>query len=248
MKMKLQALLLSGLLLAPAATRAADAVSKSEIEATIRAYLLEHPELLLDMSQALEKKQAEARRVQAKTALTAHRDALLADAKTPSFGKAASPVTIVEFFDYRCGYCKRVSPTVKKLMEEDPSIRVVFKELPILGPESSVAALAALAAHEQGGYLKFHQALMAASEFTPEVISDLAKKSGLDTERLQKDMAKPELQAALAQNRTLSEALAIQATPAFVIGDEVVPGALSEEAFKGLIAKAKAQAQPMAAR
>lgn len=250
MNLKLQALLLSGVLLAaPGALRAADPLSKSELEATIRAYLLEHPEILIEMSQALQRKQAEAQRVQAQAALTTHRQDLFADAKSPSAGKADGSVTIVEFFDYRCGYCKRVTPTVQKLMAEDPSLRVVFKELPILGPESNVAALAALAAHEQGGYVKFHQALMASSDLTPDAIVKLAKETGLDADRLQKDMGKPELQTVLAKNRMLSEALAIQATPAFVIGDEVVPGALSEEAFKNLIAKAKAkaQAQPQAA-
>lgn len=239
MTSKLSTLLIPGLLLASVAAPGADVISKADLETTIRAYLLEHPELLMEMSQALQKKQAEAQRVQAQAALTTHRDALFADARTPAAGKAESPVTIVEFFDYRCGYCKRVSPTLQKLMAEDPSIRVVFKELPILGPESNIAALAALAAHEQGGYLKFHQALMASAEVTPDAIVRIAKDTGLDAERLQKDMAKPEFQLALAQNRTLSEALAIQATPAFVIGDEVVPGALTEDAFRNLIAKAR---------
>lgn len=242
MTFKLQTLLMAGLLLAPA-TQAADSASKADIENTIRAYLLAHPEILMEMSQALQQKQAEAQRVQAQAALVTHRDALFADAKTPVAGKNDGSVTIVEFFDYRCGYCKRVTPTLLKLMAEDPSIRLVYKEYPILGPESSLAAMAALAAHEQGGYAKFHQALMAASEVSAEAILKLAKESGLDVERLQKDMAKPELQAALAKNRTLADALAIQATPAFVIGDEVVPGALPEEALKDLIAKAKAQSK-----
>ena len=225
-------------------------LTKAQLEQTIRTYLLEHPELLTDMTQALQKKQADQQREITRAALTTKRAELVSDAGSPVAGQAKDGdgvVTIVEFFDYRCGYCKKVNPTVQKLVADDPSIRVVFKEFPILGPESTTAATAALAAHEQGEYLKFHRALMASNDYSLEAIVRLATESGLDAERLKKDMAKPELQAALARNRELGEALAIQATPSFVIGDQVVPGAIDEAGFKGMIAKAKEQSKSFGA-
>jgi protein-disulfide isomerase len=247
--MKLFTALTMTALLLPAGVRAGDEqFRKNEIENTIRAYLLEHPEILIEMSQALQKKQAEAQRVKAQGAISTQQEALLADVASPVAGPAKAPVTIVEFFDYRCGYCKKVNATVQKLMAEDPALRVVYKELPILGPESNVAATAALAAHQQGRYVKFHNALMGSQDLSLETILRLAGENGLDPARLQKDMDQPAVQEALARNRSLSEALAIQATPAFVIGDEVVPGAIDEAAFRSLIAKAKAKGRPQAGK
>lgn len=248
------ALLPAVLLLAGTGARAAEdsaPLTKAQLEQTIRTYLLEHPELISEMSQALEKKMQAQKQELTKAALANRREELLADAASPVAGKAGhdgGTVTIVEFFDYRCGYCKRVNPTVEKLVAEDPSVRVVFKELPILGPESSVAAAAALAAHAQGGYLKFHKALMGANDLSMENIARLATEAGLDAERLKKDMAKPEVQAALAKNRQLAEALSIQATPSFVVGGEIVPGAMDEAGFKSLIARVKAEQNLRASR
>ena len=218
-------------------------IAKAEFEKIIRTYLLEHPEILLDMSQELQKRQYETRRDQSRSALGGKQAELVSDASSPVAGQIKEgdgTVTIVEFFDYRCGYCKKVSPMVQKMVAEDPAIRVVFKEFPILGPESTAAAMAALAANEQGGYLQFHRALMASPDVSMGSIERMAAESGLDVGRLKKDVAKPELQAALERNRTLAQALAIEATPAFVIGHELAPGALDENAFRQLIAKAKA--------
>jgi protein-disulfide isomerase len=224
-------------------------LTKAELETTIRAYLLEHPEILIEMSQTLKTRQAAAQREQSQAAMTSKRAELVADATSPVAGKAKDGdgiVTIVEFFDYRCGYCKKVNPMVRKLVEEDPNIRVVFKEFPILGPESTTAALAALAAHDQGGYLEFHRALMSTGDMSMASLERVASGAGLDLERWKKDMAKPEHQATLARNQELGAALAIQATPAFVIGSEIVPGALDESTFRQLIAKARAETNPRA--
>ena len=225
-------------------------LTKAQLEQTIRTYLLDHPELMMEMNQALQKKVADQQREIVQAALSTKRVELNSDARSPVAGPAKDGdgvVTVVEFFDYRCGYCKKVNATVQKLVADDPSIRVVFKEFPILGPESTVAATAALAAHQQGAYLKFHRALMGSSDLSLEGILRVAAESGLDTERLKKDMAKPELQTALARNRELGEALAIQATPSFVIGDQVVPGAIDEAGFRGMIAKAKEQSKSIRA-
>ena len=245
-------LLLPALLLtSPPAARAEEPLTKAEIEKTIRAYLLAHPEILIEMSNTLRARQEESQREKSQAALASKRADLLADASSPVAGKikdGEGVVTIVEFFDYRCGYCKKVNPTMQKLMDEDPSIRVVFKEFPILGPESTTAALAALAAHEQGGYLKFHRALMSTGDISMASLERIATESGLDLARFKKDLVKPEHQATLARNQALGEALAIQATPAFVIGDQVVPGAIDENAFRQLIAKARTGSNPRAGK
>lgn len=239
------------LLVGPAAHAAEEPLTKAEVEKTIRAYLLAHPEILIEMSNTLRARQEDAQREKSKTALAANRQELLSDATSPVAGKPKpgdGVVTIVEFFDYRCGYCKKVNPTVQKLLDEDPSIRVVFKEFPILGSESTTAALAALAAHQQGAYLKFHRALMSTNDISMPALERIATDAGLDLERFKKDLANPVHRATLARNQALGEALAIQATPAFVIGDQVVPGALDEMAMRQLVDKARSAANPSAAK
>jgi protein-disulfide isomerase len=155
-------------------------------------------------------------------------------------GNPKGDVTVVEFFDYRCGYCKRVTPVLKELMAGDPNLRVVFKELPILSPESNLAAKAALAAEAQGKYLPFHEALMASdSSLSMPDILQLATALKLDTAKLQADMNKPEIQAAIQKNHALAQAVGITGTPAFIIGPELVPGAIELPALKELIAKAR---------
>lgn len=216
-------------------------MTTAEVEKTIRAYLLANPEIIIEMSQIIKRKQAEEKQVKSQAELAKHQ-AELTDAASPSSGPDAGNagvVTIVEFFDYRCGYCKRVNPVLQKLMHEDPTIRLVFKELPILGPESTAASLAALAANRQGGYLKLHHALMSAKNVTPAEVERIAQDAGLDAGRMRKDIASPEVTSELERNRALAEALSIEATPAFVIGNQIVPGAMDEPAFRRLIENAR---------
>ncbi len=152
----------------------------------------------------------------------------------------AGGVTGVEVFDYRCGFCKKAESAIRKLLADHPDIQLVFKEFPILGPESSVAAKAGLAAHKQGGYLKFHQALMALpGPITMVAIEELAGKQGLDVSKLKTDMESPEVQAILARNRDLGRDLGVKSTPSFVIGSELVQGAMDAAAFERLIAQAQ---------
>ncbi|MBS1871774.1 MAG: thioredoxin domain-containing protein [Acidobacteria bacterium] len=226
---------------APAALAQEAALTRADVERTIRSYLVEHPELLVEMSQALEKRRAAEQRERSQTAVAANRTAVFEDAASPAAGAAKDPevVTVVEFFDYRCGYCKKVAPAVAKLVAENPAVRVVFKEFPILGPESKTASLAALAAARQGGYAKFHRALMESGDFSEDTLKRLAVEAGLDAARLVADMRSPELEAELVKNQTLAQALDIQATPSFVIGDQVIAGAPGEGELRDLIAKAK---------
>ena len=149
-------------------------------------------------------------------------------------------MTIVEFFDYRCPYCKQVVGALTQLLNDDRKLRLVFKEFPILGPDSVVAARAALAAHVQGKYHAMHEALMRARGTLDETtVLKIATSVGLDATRLQSDMNKPEIAASLDRNHRLARDLAINGTPAFVIGNHVVPGAVDLETLKKLVAEAR---------
>ncbi len=171
-----------------------------------------------------------------------YRETLLNDPTAPVAGNLYGDVAVVEFFDYNCPYCKRVAPTVKTVLDEDPGVRVIYKEFPILGPESVIAAKAALASLEQdpAKYFAFHDAMMSnRGRLTETRIMDIAAEVGFDGERLKADMAAPEIEATIARNRALARALGISGTPAFVIGDRIVPGAIDLPALKRLIARAR---------
>jgi protein-disulfide isomerase len=184
------------------------------IEDVVRGYLLEHPEIIIEALQVLETRN----RQQAI-------DALLADEGAPVAGNPEGPLTVVEFFDYQCPYCKTIAADMIETLEAEGDVRIVFKEFPILGQASEYAAKAALAAHRQGKYLDFHQALMATrGKLNERVVIEEARRVGLDVERLQADMDSPEIAAALERNHALATALQVNGTPAFVVGDTVVPG------------------------
>jgi protein-disulfide isomerase len=169
------------------------------------------------------------------------------DPSSPVAGKAGG-VTVVEFFDYHCGYCKRAEGAIRKLLADHPDVRFVFKEFPILGPESSLGAKAALAAAKQGGYLKLHQALIDLSgPITMAAIEELASKQGLDVNKLKTEMESAEVQSTLTRNRDLARDLGVKATPTFVIGSELVQGAIDAAGFEKLIAQVQSRANPQAA-
>jgi len=223
-----------------AAETAPPALTKEAVEQIIRQFLMDHPEVVMDSVRRFQERQRAEERKRAGAAIATRQDDLLRDPASPVAGNPKGDVTVVEFFDYRCGYCKRVTPVLKELMAGDPNLRVVFKELPILSPESNLAAKAALAAEAQGKYLPFHEALMASdSSLSMPDILQLATALKLDTAKLQADMNKPEIQAAIQKNHALAQAVGITGTPAFIIGPELVPGAIELPALKELIAKAR---------
>ena len=210
----------------------------STFDEQVRAYLLEHPEVILESIQQYQAKQNAAKEEKAREAVTAQLEKLERDTTSPEAGNKDG-VTVVEFFDYRCGYCKKVRPTITGLLASNPNVRVVYKELPILGPDSMTASKAALAAHKQGGYAKFHDALLATSEpISVELAQRLAVELGLDPARLAADMQSPEIDAVLAANRELAESLNVQATPTFVVGSQVVPGAVDLAKLESMVAQA----------
>ncbi|NJO23686.1 MAG: DsbA family protein [Sphingomonadales bacterium] len=235
------------LFLADAGTRgplrpanAQSTVSQDEFERRIRAYLLAHPEVIAEALQGLEERERAAQASAAKSALKTHADEVLRDPDSPVGGNPEGDVTLVEFFDYNCPYCKRVAPDMVKAASNDPKLRVVYKEFPILGASSTFAAKAALAAHRQGKYVAFHNALMEAKgTLTEKRVLEAAGRLGLDVERLKADMATPALQAAIDRNLALARALNINGTPGFVIGEQIVPGAIDLATMERLIGEAR---------
>ncbi len=157
-------------------------------------------------------------------------------------GNLQGDVTLVEFFDYRCPYCKKFEPELEALIKEDPNLRVVYKKFPILGPASTFATRVALAARRQGKYDEFHRAMInAKGAMTEGAILDTAKSVGIDLEKVKAEMNAPEIDGMIKRNFELAAALKVNATPTFVIGKSVLPGVINAETLRALIASQRHQ-------
>ena len=210
------------------------------IRQIVRDYLLEQPELLIEVQQALQAKRDAQAAAEAQQVIQLFRDEIFADPEAPVAGNPEGAIVLVEFFDYRCGYCRRVKPTLETLLAENDDLRFVFKEFPILGPESTLAARAALASRAQGLYEPFHWALLGADgPFDLDHILEVARSVGLDDERLARDMEDPAIDTLIDRNADLASALGVRGTPAFVIGDRMIRGALPIAQFRTAIADAR---------
>ena len=214
-------------------------LSVQQIEKIVREYLLREPEIIYQALEELQRRQAEAEAARQQAAIAENRSELLKDPASPVGGNPDGDVTLVEFFDYRCAYCRRVVSSMRALLDEDRDLRVVFKELPVLGPDSERAARAALASRRQGGYVPFHFALMAAEDLSLQGIRAAAEAVGLDPDRLEADMAAPDVNAAIQANYALANELGIEGTPAFVIGTQLIPGAVDKARLEQLIREAR---------
>ncbi len=213
---------------------------KAEIERIVRGYLLENPEIIVEALDAYKKKQEATEQAAVSAALKARKTEIESDPDSPVGGNPSGDVAMVEFFDYRCGVCKRVHPVVAELIESDGRIRRVYKEWPILGPASVYAARAALASRSQGKYLAFHDAMMTSrTNLTPQAVMVIASNVGLDTDRLSRDMKDREISAMLDRNFKLAEALRINGTPSFVIGGVLIRGGRDLDTMRKLIADAR---------
>lgn len=223
---------------------------KKQMEKVVHDYLVANPEVLLEASQALQQKQQQNMQQQAQSAIKENTDQLF-QGKTTVAGNPKGNVTIVEFFDYQCIHCKKMSPILDNLIKKDSDLRVVYKEFPIFGKSSEVASRAALAAGMQGKYQAMHNALITVDKrLNDQIVMDTAKSLGLDVKKLKTDMQSKEVTAALDANRELAEKLHLMGTPAFIIaatpdghfksGSEpsFIPGAATEESLKELIKKA----------
>ncbi len=211
-------------------------LTQQEIEKIVHDYLLREPEVLAEALRLLQQRQSSAAAQKAKQAIRDHQQALLSDQSSPVEGNAQGKVTIVEFFDYRCVHCRRVASTIDQLVRSNASVRVVYKNFPVLGEPSVLAARAAVAAQQQGGWPKLHRAMLAyEGDFTTETLLALGTSVGLDSGKLKTDMMSAATDKALQANLTLAAALGVDVTPTFVIGERVIKGALSAEAFQALV-------------
>lgn len=226
----------------PAAQFPVDVGQRAAVEKIVRDYLLANPDVVVEAIRLYREQAEQARQAHAKAALAESRAQLMNDPDSPVGGNPKGDVTIVEFFDYRCGYCKRVLPTIQEIIKTDKNVRIVFKEFPILGDESMVASRAALAAFKINPkkYEAFHNALMLSTGGLPVArVLRLAQELGYDPDALRKVMDSPEIEARIQKNYLLAESLNIRGTPAFVVGNELVPGAVDLEQLRSLIAQAR---------
>jgi protein-disulfide isomerase len=228
-------------LLAVSATAApAQSISdaqRGEIERIIRDYLLKHPEVLQEAIGELEKQQAKAEAEKHKTAVKDNAEALFNSSRHVVIGNPKGDVTFVEFFDYNCGYCKRALDDMMALMKADPNLKVVLKEFPVLGPGSQDAARvgAAVRMQDKSGkkYLEFHQKLLTGRGQVDKARAlAAAKEVGLDVARIERDIGGDEVRASLEESFRLAEKLGLNGTPSYVIGSEVVVGAVGLASLK----------------
>lgn len=213
------------------------------VEGLVRDYILDNPEVIIESMQNYQIRQQLAEQEAAAAAVATYSDELRNDASSPVAGNPDGDVTVVEFFDYRCAYCKKVLPGIQDLLKSDGNVRYVFKEFPILGPDSVTASRAALAVWslDPEKYFGFHQALMEArGTLGEEQVLAIAKKLGLDPKAVKETMAKPEIQETIERNIALAQKLNVQGTPAFVIGDTLMPGAMDADQLRELVAAARA--------
>jgi protein-disulfide isomerase len=211
---------------------------RGEIERIVKEYLLSHPELLQDVMAELEKRQAAADTEKHQSAIKEYRDSIFASPRQVTLGNAQGDVTVVEFFDYNCGYCKRALSDMMELLKTDGKLRFVLKEFPVLGDGSVQAAQVAAAARMQdksGGkkYLEFHQKLLGGrGEADKARALAVAKETGFDIARIEKDMTSEEVKAQIEESFKLAEALGLNGTPSYVVGSEVVVGAVGLNTLK----------------
>lgn len=206
-----------------------DGASKKAIEKIVYDYIMENPEIIEEALISLQEKRQAEEMALAQAAIADNQDALVNNPADYSIGPADAPVTVVEFFDYRCGFCKRSAEWALDLPEQyDNQVRVIFKEMPILSAESETAALAAIAAGEQGKYIEMHTALMELdndSGFDAEAIDATAESIGVDVAKMRADMKSIDVQKAVADSKSLARTLGITGTPNFIIGTQSVAGA-----------------------
>ncbi len=234
--------LASGLLaFVPAANaQSLSEAQKNEVRGLVREYILQNPEIIQEAMTELERKQGEAERTARVKALESLSGALSESPRAIVVGNPAGDVTLVEFFDYNCSYCKKAMGDVKTLIKNDPKLRVVIRDFPVLGPDSVEASMAAVAAKKQitgEKYWEFHEKLLESrGRVGKERVFAVAKEMGADVAKLQKDMDAAETRATVEETMRFADALHLQGTPAFIVGKEIIFGAVGMEPLKTAIA------------
>jgi protein-disulfide isomerase len=217
---------------------------RGEIQKIMKDYLLSHPEVLEEVSAELTKRQAAAEAEKHAAAVSANANIIFNSPRGVTVGNKDGDVTFVEFFDYNCGYCKKAMTDMIEMMKDDPKLKVVLKEFPVLGPGSVEAAQVAVAVRMQDPtgkkYLDFHQKLLGGRGQADKARSmAAAKEAGLDMARLEKDFSSPEVRATIEENFKLAESMGMNGTPSYVIGKQVIIGAVGIDALKEKVANAR---------
>ena len=214
------------------ASPAIGTTDRAAIETIVREYILSHPEILPEAMRNLENREVS-------KAVSQNRSALETPFAGAWEGAADGDVTLVEFFDYNCSYCRSSVPTVARLLAEDKKLKIVYRELPILGEASEAAARHSLAVAQQGNYATFHRLLFGAGRTSPAVIDEALSKAGSDKARVKAALASPAIEAEIAQNLSLQRNLNLNGTPSWVVGDRVFAGAVGYDELKKAIAEAR---------
>ncbi len=215
---------------------------KATIESIVREYLLKNPAVIREALQALQVQEEQERQQRVANNLRDLKSTIYADPDSPIAGNANADVSIVVFFDYNCGYCKKTLPALDALLLKDASLRVVYKEFPILVPQSHLAAQAALAAARQGKYVQFHRALLESQNTDEAAIKSISDRLGVNYAALRRDMLDPKLNEQIDRNIRLASTLNIEGTPAYIIGDRIIPGAIDEASLVNIVSAQRTKA------
>lgn len=234
------ALFLAGAVPAARAAETLTPAQKAAIDQEIRDYLSKHPEAVLDALKAVQEKSDAEAAAETRHVIAEKHKELFDDPDDLVQGNPKGNATIVEFFDYRCPYCKEIEPRLDALLLEDRKLRIVYKEFPILGAASVFASHVALAARKQGKYAAFHRAMMAAKgNISDDTVLHVAASVGLDIAKIKADMESPAIDRIIKRNYALADALHIDGTPGIIIGDTLVPGAVDIDTLRKDIAAAR---------
>ncbi len=221
------------------------ALTQADVEKIVHDYIISNPETILT---AVDDYQKKSQRDNQDAALKKNKDAVYNDADAPTIGNPKGDVTIVEFMDYNCHYCKQSFPTVLSLMNKDKNLRFIMKDFPILGPTSETAAKWALAAQKQKKYFEFHKAMMEnKGPVNDETLEKAARAAGLDIAQMKKDAGSTDVMMQIEKNRNLAASLGLSGTPAFIIGDQIAFGAYEQSDLEKMIADARSKKPDAAA-
>lgn len=213
-------------------------VTHAEFQDMVREAIMKEPDMIMKAVYKLRDMQEEQSKKAAAESFSKHKAELQNDSVSPQMGPKDADVTVIEFFDYHCGYCKKLLPTMTQLLQEDKKVRIIFREYPILSEDSVTASRAALAVNRiaPNKYFDFHSALMHSQQkFDEDTLLTIAAKLGIDPKKLKAEMDKQVITDLLSQNRDIGEDLGIRGTPALFVGDKMLPGAVPYNTLKRIV-------------
>lgn len=215
------------------------AEQRKAIESIIKEYLVQNPDVMVEVTKELEKRQTALQADEHKKVIVDQKSSLFGAPTDFVLGNPKGNIAVVEFLDYNCGWCKKAVDEMTKLTKADPNVRVIFKEFPIFGEDSIAAAKAAMASVRQNKYWDFHVALMKERRVTKDNVYKIAEKVGLDVARLKVDMADPKIEEALKETQQVAQALGIEGTPGFIVDTRVNVGFVPADGLKEMIAEVR---------